>query len=328
MIKNEVLVQSPTRIDFAGGTLDCWPINALMNPVTTINVAINIFTTCRLSPREDSQIMIHSRETGQTYEFADLEECLSCDRPDFLFFREHIDYWKPEFGFNLSAQSDSPMGGGLGGSSSLSISIFKAFCQINEVEMDDYEIVRVCSGIEAKILKMPTGTQDYFPPLRGGFNIIDYKFGWPEVQSLAIDDLDINKNISVFFTGKSHHSGINNWQVIKNFVEGDAKTQLALNDIRVVADETKEAVLNKDWKQLPELFKKEFKARMELADSFSSPEIEKLAEVAFDNGGEAINICGAGGGGCVFIWSEPENRDQVIEACTEAGFKHLDVKLV
>lgn len=328
MIKNEVLVQSPTRIDFAGGTLDCWPINALMNPVTTINVAINIYTTCRLSMRDDHKIMIHSRETGKTYEFENLKDCLDNSAPDFLFFREHIAYWQPRFGFNLSAQSDSPMGGGLGGSSSLSISIFKAFSQINNIEMDDYEIVRICAGIEAKILKMPTGTQDYFPPLKGGFNIIDYKYGSPEVQSIAIDDLDINKNISVFFTGRSHNSGINNWQVIKKFIDGDAKTMEALDEIKQVAEETKAVVMDQHWQELPRLFKKEFEARMKLAESFSSPEIEKLAQVAYDNGGDAINICGAGGGGCVFIWSSPEKRDQVIRSCTEAGFQHLDVQLV
>ncbi len=328
MIKNEVLVQSPTRIDFAGGTLDCWPINALMNPVTTINVAINIYTTCRLSKREDSKIKIHSRETGQSYEFDNLSDCLQCDRPDFLFFREHVDYWQPDYGFNLSAQSDSPMGGGLGGSSSLSISIFKAFSELNGLEVDSYETVRICSGIEAKILKMPTGTQDYFPPLHGGFNIIDYKFGWPEVQCIAIEDLDINKNISIFFTGRSHHSGINNWQVIKKFIDGDENTLSALNDIRDVADATKKVVIEKNWEKLPQLFKKEFQARMKLADSFSSPEIEKLAQVSYDNGAEAINICGAGGGGCVFVWSCPEDRDNIINACTEAGFKHLDVRLV
>ena len=328
MIKNEVLVQSPTRIDFAGGTLDCWPINALMNPVTTINVAIDIFTTCRLSKRDDNKILIHSRETKQNYTFKNLEECLACDKSDFLFFKEHISYWKPDFGFNLSAQSDSPVGGGLGGSSSLSISIFKAFCEIGEIKMDDYETVRICSGIEAKILKMPTGTQDYFPPLKGGFSIINYKFGCPEVQSIAIDDLDINKNISVFFTGKSHHSGINNWQVIKKFIDGDKKTITALNEIRDVANRTKEVIVGKEWGRLPELFKQEFKARMDLAETFSSPEIEKLAKIAFENGGDAINICGAGGGGCVFIWSEPEKRNAIIEACVGAGFKYLDAQLV
>lgn len=327
-MKNEVTVQSPTRIDFAGGTLDFWPINAVLNPVSTINVAISIYTTCRLKARDDRRIIIQSRDLERTFEFANLDELLNYTDPAFVFFKEHIAYWMPEYGFEMHAHSDSPVGGGLGGSSSLSVSVFKAFCQLNGKKFDDYETVRICSGIEAKILRMPTGTQDYFPPLSGGFNIIDYKFGWPQVERIPIEDLAINENISVFFTGKSHNSGINNWQVLKSFFEGDANTLQALVEIKEVAEQTRKVVVNKEWEKLPALFHKEFDARMKLADSFSSPEIEKLAEIALSNGGDAINICGAGGGGCVFIWSSPAKRDQVIDACTKAGFKHLDVKLV
>lgn len=328
MIKNEVFIQSPTRIDFAGGTLDCWPINVLLSPVTTVNVGISIFTTCRLSLRDDSKILIHSRETKASFEFENLEQLMDDNSPNLTFFKEHISYWMPDFGFNLSVQSDSPVGGGLGGSSSLSISIFKAFCQILGIEMEDLKMVSLCAGIEAKILKMPTGTQDYYPALRGGFNIIDYNYGLPQVQVLPVNDLNINKNISIFFTGRSHFSGINNWQVIKKMIDGDKQTWHALEKIRDVSTQVKEVVMKRDWENLPSLFRAEFDARMLLAESFSSPEIETLAQVALKSGGDAINICGAGGGGCVFIWSTADNRQQVIKACVEAGFTHLDVKLI
>lgn len=328
MIKNEVFIQSPTRIDFAGGTLDCWPINAFLSPATTVNVGISIFTTCRLSLRDDAKILIHSRETKANFEFENLEQLMQDNSPNLTFFKEHINYWKPDFGFNLSVQSDSPVGGGLGGSSSLSVSIFKAFCQLQQIEMTDLKMVNLCAGIEAKILKMPTGTQDYFPALRGGFNIIDYNYGQPQVQVLPVNDLNINKNISIFFTGRSHFSGINNWQVIKKMIDGDKQTWYALEKIREVSAQVKDVVIEKDWEKLPTLFQAEFDARMLLAESFSSPEIEKLAQVALQSGGDAINICGAGGGGCVFIWSTADNRQQVIKACVEAGFTHLDVELI
>ena len=32
----------------------------------------------------------------------------------------------------------------------------------------EQELVRICSGLEARILNKPTGTQDYFPPLKEG----------------------------------------------------------------------------------------------------------------------------------------------------------------
>lgn len=328
MVKNEVFVESPTRIDFAGGTLDCWPINAILDPVTTINVAISIFTRCRLRKREDNKIYIHSREMKKTFEFNNLQDLLSNTDSDFIFFKEHVDFWKPEVGFELFAESESPVGGGLGGSSSLSVSIFKAFSEWMNIAYDEYETVRYCSGIEAKILKTPTGTQDYFPPLGGGINIIDYSKGWPKVTRIPIEKTELAHNIAIFFTGKSHHSGINNWQVMKKFIDGDKKTILALESIQKVANKTRQAVLDAKWEVLPSLFKEEYSARMDLAESFSSPEIEKLAEISLKNGGQAIKICGAGGGGCVFVWSKPSERDAVIKACCAAGFQHLDVHLV
>ena len=148
------------------------------------------------------------------------------------------------------------------------------------------------------------------------------------MQSLPIDKAKISGNISIFFTGRAHQSGINNWQVMKKFIEGDAKTVNALTTIQKIADETKMAVIEADWQRLPDLFQREFAARMDLAESFSSPEIEDLAKIALENGGEAIKICGAGGGGCVFVWSQPEHRQQVVDACVRAGYKHLDVQLI
>ncbi len=308
--------------------MDCWPINALLSPVTTINVGISIMTQCDLALRDDKKISIESRELGKTFEFNSLKDCLECEESEFSLFRNHIEYWKPEFGFDMYTQSDSPVGGGLGGSSSLSISIFKAFMKATQKKVDEYEIVRACSGIEAKILKTPTGTQDYFPPIEGGINIIDYEFGWPRVERVSVEKLNLNDRISIFYTGKSHHSGINNWQVLKKFIDGDKKTVLALKGIAQVSSKMKKLISEENWEEIPTLFKEEYEARMDLAESFSSPEIEKLAEIALSNGGEAIKICGAGGGGCVFIWSTPEKREQVIKACEKEGFRHLDAKLV
>ena len=328
MIKNEVLIQSPTRIDFAGGTLDCWPINTILGKVCTVNAAINIYTTCRLSVRDDTRILIHSRDLDLSFEFADLNEALACKDEKFDFFREHISYWMPNFGFNLSSQSDSPIGGGLGGSSSLSVSIFKAFSEIQDKQWTEHDLIRACSGIEAKILKKPTGTQDYFPAVLGGINIIDYNYGIPRVSRIDIDDVDINGNIALFYTGRSHHSGLNNWEVIKSFVEDNRSVHKALLEIQDIAECTKEVMFKKNWESLPQLFSQEYQARIQLTEHFTSPEIEKISEVAIEAGADAVNICGAGGGGCVFTWSSKDKRDEIIEACEDAGFTHLDIQLV
>ena len=333
-MKNEVFIQSPVRIDFSGGTLDCWPINVLLSPVVTINGAVNLYTSCRIQRREDQRIIIESGTNHESYKFSSLEELLKYktslkyNNQNFRFFREIIAYRKPNYGFHLSTQSQSPMGGGLGGSSSLCVSIFKAFFAMDDSSCDDHKLVRICSEVETRILNKPTGTQDYFPPLKGGVNIINYHLGETGIEHLPANKLDINRNISLFFTGKSHHSGINNWEVIKKFVDGDKSTIKALEIIKRVAEKTRNVFLKSDWQALPELFKEEFEARKNLSESFLSPEIEKLDKVTQSQGADGIHICGAGGGGCVFVWSRPEKKNQIIRACVQAGFKHLDVTLV
>ena len=41
-------MQSPTRIDLSGGTLDCWPLYLLVKKAQTVNLAIDIYTKVEL----------------------------------------------------------------------------------------------------------------------------------------------------------------------------------------------------------------------------------------------------------------------------------------
>jgi D-glycero-alpha-D-manno-heptose-7-phosphate kinase len=191
-----------------------------------------------------------------------------------------------------------------------------------------HELVRQCSNIEAFILKTPTGTQDYYPPALGGLNIIDYDFHGPRVQTLTNHISGLEGRFIVVYTGKSHHSGINNWQVLKKFIEGDKHTASALTKIADVAVDMKAACLSAQWDKIPSIFEKEFEARLMLAESFMSPEIEKLKTISEKAGAEGFKICGAGGGGCVVIWTAPGKAESIKDVIKEKGFKVLNTKLV
>jgi D-glycero-alpha-D-manno-heptose-7-phosphate kinase len=102
----------------------------------------------------------------------------------------------------------------------------------------------------------------------------------------------------------------------------------ALRDLRDVASRTETAVRSEQWNALPELFKEEYAARIRLAPAFTSPEIETLNEVSLQNGAEAVKICGAGGGGCVLIWTPESKKEGVANACQKAGFQVLPTRPV
>ncbi|MEK7357657.1 MAG: galactokinase, partial [Bdellovibrionota bacterium] len=275
-----ISIKSPTRVDLAGGTLDCWPLYLFLENPVTVNVAIDIFTYVELKEFEGSpRIELNSADLDARKTYPNLEACLADREPAFELVRAHLKYWKPTRGFSLSTRSESPVGGGLGGSSSLCISLLRAFTAWNGTKLDTYDMVRLASHLEAQVLLKPTGTQDYFPPIFGGLDFITYGAEGPRVEVRSIDPEVFRDRFLLVYTGRSHHSGINNWQVIKNWLDGDEKTRRALARLAVISGEMKRALLEDRISDLPQIFTQEYEARTELSEGFSSPEIRRLSEL-------------------------------------------------
>lgn len=322
----ECVEKSPTRVDLAGGTLDFWPIYLMMDRPQTINVAIDIFTHCTLRERADLKVIVHSKDLKKRKEFANLAAFISDTDADLDLIKAQAEFFHPSKGFEIETESESPIGGGLGGSSSLCISMIKAFSKWLGRKFDHYEMVTLAHNLEAKVLKKMTGTQDYFPAILGDINVIDYTSLGPIVQTQPLPVEIFKKKFLLVYTGKSHHSGINNWHVIQQYLDGNEKIQRAFDKLGDISHQMVQAVTQKNFSKLPELFKKEFEARCDLSQEFSSPEIEKLSQLAQKHQAVA-KICGAGGGGCVMIWCENENRQEVKSDCEKNGFKVLEAQV-
>lgn len=325
----KIHIQSPTRVDLAGGTLDLWPLYLFVGGAVTVNVAIDIYTHAIIEPRADKKVQLHSKDLSLTKEYANLQEALADTDPRMVLLQTQLRYWQPKEGFSLTTQSDSPVGGGLGGSSSLTISLMKAFAKFTGFTFkDNHHIVNVAHNIEAEILNTPTGTQDYYPAVSGGLNILKYDYNGIQQDVQKVEGSPLAQHFLLVYTGKAHHSGLNNFEVMKGSITKDATTLKALRDIKEIAVRTEAAVRSERWNALPGLFKEEYEARIRLAPAFSSPEIETLNQVSLQNGAEAVKICGAGGGGCVLIWTPENKKEGVASACQKAGFQVLPTRPV
>lgn len=325
----KIHIQSPTRVDLAGGTLDLWPLYLFIGGAVTVNVAIDIYTHAIIDPRTDGKVILHAKDLNLTKEYNSLREALDDTDPRMVLLQTQLRYWKPTQGFELTTKSDSPVGGGLGGSSSLTISLMKAFAKLTDFSFkNNHEMAHVAHNIEAEILNTPTGTQDYYPAISGGLNILKYDYNGISQEVLPVENSPLAQHFLLVYTGKAHHSGLNNFEVVKGAVAKDAKTVKALKDLASVALRTETAVRSGHWSALPELFKEEYEARIRLAPAFSSPEIETLNRVSLQNGAQAVKICGAGGGGCVLIWTPEDKKEGVANACQKAGFQVLPTRPV
>ena len=311
-----------------------WPLYNFVNGATTINVAIDIWTEATITARTDKKVIIKSTDLNQTWEFADYSQLRNSEDLTVNFYRTVFKQFDPQFsgithGFELMTSSQSPIGGGLGGSSSLVISLLKVLYRFLKMESADvYQLVHLAHNIEAEMLKTPTGTQDYFPAVTGGLSFIEYSARQLKQSVLSIANTPFENHFLLVYTGKSHHSGLNNFEVLKSAVQADPNVLQALQKIKLISNELKEVILNREWDKIPELFQQEFKARIQLTPAFTSLEIEKLAQICMSSGAKAVKICGAGGGGCVLVWVAPAQRSSVVEACRKENFQCLDAKPV
>jgi D-glycero-alpha-D-manno-heptose-7-phosphate kinase len=134
---------------------------------------------------------------------------------------------------------------------------------------------------------------------------------------------EFQKHFILIYTGKPHHSGLNNWQIFKDHIDGTASTFENFERLKNVAQGMYKACSHQNWNDFGKLFDEEFKARVAISKVFSSPEIERLRDIALKAGADALKICGAGGGGCVFLWSPASKKAEVEKRCQEAGFQVL-----
>lgn len=316
-------VRSPSRVDLAGGTLDLWPLFAMTGGSSTINVAISVWTEVTI--QESDSLRLKSADLKKEWTFKNRQDLFASEDPSLALYREVLHEFPSFERGEVITRSQSPVGGGIGGSSSLTISFMKALHQwLGQTLPNPTDLVHWAHNIEARMLRTPTGTQDYFPAASGGLNILDYSDRGIVQTVLPVAGTPLSTHFLVVNTGKSHHSGLNNFDVLTRVVKGEERVIQALRDIKHVAARTKEACLKKEWARLPALFQEETEARLKLTPLFSSPEIERLSAVALKNGASAIKICGAGGGGCVLVWVEPSHREKVVSACQKEGFQILN----
>jgi len=119
---------APTRIDLAGGTLDIWPLNMLVDRAVTVNVAIDLWATTTiedLSPEESAgkgaRTFVRSEDQGieERWERA-AHPPAGTSLP---LVAECVRFFQPRRFLKLSTRCEAPAGSGLGGSSSLAISM-------------------------------------------------------------------------------------------------------------------------------------------------------------------------------------------------------------
>src|SRR5271166_290230 len=238
-----------------------------------------------------------------------------------------VRFFQPKRGFLLESHSESPAGAGISGSSALMIAATAALWRFTDRHLDLEQIRVIAQNVEAQLIRVPTGCQDYYPAMYGGVNAIHLDAAGIRREPIAVPLDEMNQRFVLFYTGAPRQSGINNWEVFKQHVDGDQRVIGNFAEISRIAQAMQRALAAQDWHTVEGLIAEEWKLRRTNAPGITTPIIDKLIEVAQRNGARAAKVCGAGGGGCVIALIEPGSRSRVEEAIREHGGEPLNFRV-
>jgi D-glycero-alpha-D-manno-heptose-7-phosphate kinase len=217
---------------------------------------------------------------------------------------------------DIELSSDVPYSSGLGGSSALTVAMAAALSASVGREFGGPGEVELVRDVETRVLGKPAGVQDYYPPLSGGLHNLRFFPGRIEAERRDLDLSEWLRHLTLYDTGVSHSSGMNNWEIFRSRLEGDLGVAARLDDVGAAAREMSEAAEAEDFRAMGAALKREWEARRRLAPVVSSPRIEDVVGRALDAGAWGAKACGAGGGGCVVILSDPAKTPAVRAALT------------
>jgi D-glycero-alpha-D-manno-heptose-7-phosphate kinase len=320
-VKLRIESRAPTRIDLAGGTLDIWPLYLFHPGALTVNCAITRHASCTVetAPRGSRRITLISLDTRRRESFASLEALARATRYGLPLPAQLVRFFRPRGGFTLTTTSEAPAGAGIGGSSAMAVAICAALDRFTGAGFGRQDWIHISRDVEAIVIRVPTGTQDHYPPAFGGVCALHLQAGGERREELSCDEAEMERRLVLCYTGKPRQSAINNWEVFTRHINGDRTVFRNLEQIAAIAVQVRAALLRNDWSEVGRLVREEWAFRRRNLATISTPVIDRIITGARKEGALGGKVCGAGGGGCVALLIEPDARQRVEAVIAAAG---------
>ena len=185
--------------------------------------------------------------------------------------------------------------------------------------------IPIAAAVECQVIKVPTGYQDYYSAQYGGVACIHFGPAGMEREALEIDFATLERRIAICYTGEPRNSGTNNWEITKRHIDGDAELFELFEGIRDTSVKMRVALRAGAWDAVGQILATAHQQRRRLSPNITTPQMDRLIDVALANGAIAAKICGAGGGGCIAFYCEDGRRADVENALVrEDGARVLD----
>ena len=229
----------------------------------------------------------------------------------------------------LTYEADLPARSGLGTSSSFAVGMLNAFYALKGKYADKRKLADDAIYLERVLCNEAGGWQDQIAASFGGFNRINFNESGYEVLPVIISPErkeELNNNLMMFFTGFTRFSS--EVQIANAATKTDKTVQL--REMLSLVDEAEHVLTDKSV-QLSEfgrLLDHTWKLKRQTGSAVSTNSIDELYNMGMKAGATGGKLLGAGGGGFLVFYVEPEYQASVKAAMSELLYVPFKLKIV
>ena len=320
-----LIVRSPVRISFGGGGTDL-PAYYQQNGGAVLSTAINKYFYTVLGTRTDQSIQIISSDLRICETWRDFQSVQIPDGGLEIPVAVLKDLGC-EVCVDLFLASEIPPGTGLGSSASVCVNVLKTLSTYLHLPLSKQDLAERAFHIARNVLQRHVGKQDEYAAAYGGLNFIEFlPDGGTRVE--AIDPghaimTELQNSLLLFFTGSAHHS----WNILaeqeRSTEQGSRRPIEALHEIKELAYRMRNALRSGDLSAFANMLDEGWQAKKRVSNKISNSRIDALYELSLRNGALGGKITGAGGGGFLLLFCEPQHQDGLRRALATEGLHEM-----
>ena len=299
-----IITQTPFRMSFFGGGTD---MENFFKHYGGAVLSITFDKYCYVNVRHLPRFFDYSTELS----YSKTERVTSIDEIQHPAIRNAMKMLDMHE-IRLTYEADLPARSGLGTSSSFAVGMLNAFYALKGKYADKKRLADDAIYLERNLCQEAGGWQDQIAASFGGFNRINFNENGYEVLPVIITPerkKRLNQNLMMFFTGFTRFSS----DVQKaNAAEKIDKTA-QLKEMLSLVDEAEKVLTDsaRDLDDFGQLLDHTWKLKRKTGSAVSTNSIDVLYAKGIEAGALGGKLLGAGGGGFLVFYVQPEYHEAV-----------------
>ena len=317
----QIRARAPLRLGLAGGGTDVSPYADRFGGYV-LNATIDRYAYAIVEPLDEPRLEFHSADHQQEWR-GPADAQLSPEGPLLLaqsvYNRVVRDFTHGQpIPLRMTTYADAPAGSGLGSSSTLVVAMLKAYQELLNLPLGDYELAHLAYEIERIDAGLQGGRQDQYAATFGGFNFMEfYASDRVIVNPLRVKNWilsELEASLLLFYTGQSRESARIINDQIANVTRDSSDAVNAMHALKQDAVVMKESLLRGDFAGFVASMQQSWAAKKRTASTVTNALLDDVYETAMAAGALAGKVSGAGGGGFMMLFVDPVHRMDVIRA--------------